>query len=86
MIGSVEKIREKFTQRRGGAGSLDRLFRRLLGLEAKMAQYRNGAIFVRAVIDQVGMEGFNAVWTSPETLPSKTEIHDPAAWVARVHG
>ncbi len=51
-----------------------------------MAQYRNGAIFVRAVIDQVGMEGFNAVWTSPETLPSKTEIHDPAAWVARVHG
>jgi uncharacterized protein (DUF2342 family) len=32
------------------------------------------------------MTGFNAVWTSPETLPSLPEIHDPDAWVARVHG
>jgi uncharacterized protein (DUF2342 family) len=32
------------------------------------------------------MEGFNAVWTSPETLPRRPEITDPAAWVRRVHG
>jgi len=24
------------------------------------------------------------VWTSPETLPSKAEITDPDAWIARV--
>ena len=41
-------------------------------------------MFVRAVVEQVGMEGFNRVWTSPNTLPTKDEIHDPAAWVARV--
>ena len=56
----------------------------LLGLDAKMAQYRDGAVFVRHVVDKVGMEEFNAVWTGPETLPSKAEITDPDAWVARV--
>ena len=85
VIPSVEAIRGKFDERRKGLGTLDRLLRRLLGLEAKMAQYRDGAIFVRAVVDKVGMDGFNAVWASAEHLPSLSEIHDPDAWVARVH-
>ncbi len=84
VIPSVAEIRKKFNQRRKGAGSLDKLLRRLLGLDAKMAQYRDGAVFVRHVVDKVGMEQFNAVWTGPETLPSKAEITDPDAWVARV--
>jgi coenzyme F420 biosynthesis associated uncharacterized protein len=86
VIPSVADIRRKFTQRRKGVGTLDRLLRRLLGLDQKMAQYRDGAVFVRAVIDTVGMDGFNAVWAEPANLPSKAEIHDPASWVARVHG
>ena len=84
VIGSVEAIRAKFDERRKGAGALDRLVRRLLGLDAKMAQYRDGAAFVRAVVDKVGMSEFNAVFAGPEHLPSKAEIHDPQAWVARV--
>jgi coenzyme F420 biosynthesis associated uncharacterized protein len=86
VIPTVAEIRAKFTQRRKGVGVLDRVLRRLLGLDAKMAQYRDGAAFVRAAVDKVGMDGFNAVWEKPENLPSKAEIHDPAAWVARVHG
>ncbi|CAA9391373.1 MAG: FIG021250: possible hydrolase [uncultured Nocardioides sp.] len=84
VIPSVEQIREKFNKRRQGLGALDRILRRLLGLDAKMAQYRDGAAFVRHVVDTAGMERFNAVWERPENLPSKTEIGDPAAWVARV--
>ena len=49
-----------------------------------MKQYVQGGAFVDAVVEQVGMVGFNAVWTSPETLPTRAEIADPAAWVARV--
>ncbi len=86
VIPTVADIRRKFTQRRKGAGNVDKILRRLLGMEAKMRQYRDGAIFVRAVVDQVGVDGFNQVWTSPETLPRPTEIADPRAWVARVHG
>jgi coenzyme F420 biosynthesis associated uncharacterized protein len=86
VIPSVAASRVTFTQRRGSVGVLDRILRRVMGLDAKMAQYRDGAVFVRHVVDTVGMDGFNAVWTSPETHPSKAEIHDPAAWVTRVHG
>jgi coenzyme F420 biosynthesis associated uncharacterized protein len=86
VIPSVDEIRRKFNQRRKGAGYLDRLLRRLLGLDAKMAQYRDGAAFVRTTVDAVGMDGFNAVWAGPENLPTKAEIGDPAAWVRRVHG
>ena len=86
VIPSVGTIRAAFNRRRQGAGSLDRLLRRLLGMEAKMAQYRDGAAFVRTVVDKVGMAQFNAVWERAEHLPSKAEIHDPNAWVSRVLG
>jgi coenzyme F420 biosynthesis associated uncharacterized protein len=86
VIPSVAEIRKRFTERRKGIGPLDKVLRRLLGLDQKMAQYRDGAVFVRAVVDKVGMEGFNVVWSEPAMLPSKAEILDPALWVARVHG
>jgi coenzyme F420 biosynthesis associated uncharacterized protein len=84
VIPTVDEIRRKFTKRRQGVGTLDRVLRRLLGLDAKMAQYRDGAVFVRAVVDKVGMERFNAVWAEPANLPGIAEISDPDAWVARV--
>lgn len=84
VIPSVGHIRKKFTKRRQGVGTLDRLLRRLLGLEAKMAQYRDGATFVRSVVDKVGMDEFNAVWAAPENLPSKADLSDPEGWVRRV--
>lgn len=86
VVPSVAEIREKFQQRRArGASRLDLALRRLLGLDAKLRQYRDGERFVSAVVDQVGMDGFNRVWTSPNTLPTKAEIAKPADWVARVH-
>ncbi|MFK5635759.1 MULTISPECIES: zinc-dependent metalloprotease [unclassified Ornithinimicrobium] len=86
VIPSVAQIRARFTERRKGAGNVDKILRRLLGMEAKMRQYKDGAAFVRGVQEHVGVDGFNQVWSSPETLPLPTEIVDPAAWVARVHG
>jgi len=86
VIPTVGDIRRKFNERRKGSGYVDRVLRKLLGLDAKMAQYRNGAAFVRGAVDAVGMEGFNAVWAEPANLPSRKEIGDPEAWVRRVHG
>ncbi|SFC19924.1 putative hydrolase/uncharacterized protein, coenzyme F420 biosynthesis associated [Nocardioides terrae] len=84
VIPSVEAIRKKFDKRRKGVGTLDKVLRRLLGLDAKMAQYRDGAKFVRRVVDKAGMSEFNAVFAGPENLPSRDEIHDPEAWIKRV--
>ncbi|MFF7753900.1 zinc-dependent metalloprotease [Streptomyces sp. NPDC007971] len=86
VVPSVAEIREKFQQRRAkGASRLDLALRKLLGLDAKLRQYRDGERFVRSVVEEVGMDGFNRVWTSPNTLPTKAEIAKPADWVARVH-
>ncbi|MFH8737254.1 MULTISPECIES: zinc-dependent metalloprotease [unclassified Streptomyces] len=86
VVPSVGEIREKFKERRQkGASRLDLALRKLLGLDAKLRQYRDGERFVRAVVNEVGMDGFNRVWTSPNTLPTKAEIAKPADWVARVH-
>ncbi|HET7070853.1 MAG TPA: zinc-dependent metalloprotease [Nocardioides sp.] len=85
VIPTVTEIRGSFNERRKGVGTLDRLLRKLLGLEAKMAQYRDGSRFVRAVVEKTGMAEFNAVWATSENLPTLTEIHDPDRWIARVH-
>jgi coenzyme F420 biosynthesis associated uncharacterized protein len=84
VIPTVGDIRTRFNRRRKGVGSLDRVLRRLLGLDAKMAQYRDGAKFVRSVVDKAGMAEFNAVWERADNLPTKAEIADPQAWVSRV--
>ncbi len=86
VVPSVRTLRKRFAQRRKGRGPLDRVLRRLLGLEQKMKQYAEGRVFVGGVVDLVGMDGFNRVWTSPETLPRIEELTDPARWVERVHG
>lgn len=86
VVPTVAAIRRAFEQRRRGASGFDRVIRRLLGLEAKMRQYRDGAVFVHAVTDKVGRDGFNAIWAEPANLPSRAEILAPEAWVTRVHG
>lgn len=85
VIPTVDHIRSKFNSRRSGGSPIDQLVKRLLGLDAKLKQYKDGAKFVRLAVDQVGMDGFNRVWTSPETLPTRQEIADPHLWLSRVH-
>ena len=51
-------------------------YTRLLGMEAKTRQYVDGSAFVRAVVDRIGVEDFNAIWSSRETLPTREEIAD----------
>ncbi len=84
VVPSVRQIRQRFTARRQGGGLAERVMRALLGIDAKLRQYAEGAAFTRYIVDAVGMAGFNTVWTSPETLPTRAEITDPAAWLHRV--
>jgi coenzyme F420 biosynthesis associated uncharacterized protein len=86
VVPSVAEIRSKFEARRGGGSPIDRFVRRLLGLDLKLQQYRQGGAFVRAVTSEVGVDGFNEIWRSPATLPIRPELTDPGAWMERVLG
>ena len=44
------------------------------------------ALFAAKGFDAVGMDGFNTIWTSPETLPTRAETTDPQVWLDRVIG
>ncbi|NLC97751.1 MAG: coenzyme F420 biosynthesis-associated protein, partial [Actinomycetales bacterium] len=48
--------------------------------------YRDGAVFVRAVADTVGAEGFSAVWADADHVPTASEILAPKEWIKRVNG
>lgn len=84
IVPSVKTIRQRFNARGKTRNPLDKLIRRFMGLDAKMRQYSDGARFVRAIVREVGMEGFNRVWEREENLPTEKEIHTPKLWLERM--
>lgn len=84
VVPSVHEIRAKFNRRRESGNPVEKVIRRVLGIDAKLRQYAEGRQFVHEAVAQVGMAGFNKVWESPLTLPLLAELTDAAAWVARV--
>jgi uncharacterized protein (DUF2342 family) len=60
-----------------------RLLERVLGFELKLRQYRDGKRFCDAIVERVGIEGLNRVWSAPHALPTLAELVDPDAWIAR---
>lgn len=86
VIPSVEQLRSAFEQRRDSTKGMAKVLSRLLGMEAKLAQYRNGATFVRHVQEAAGQAGLAAAWHTPENLPRADEIAEPDVWIRRVLG
>nr|BFE63741.1 hypothetical protein GCM10020063_082670 [Dactylosporangium thailandense] len=86
VVPTVDDIRAKFNRRREAGNPLDRVLRKLLGVDVKMRQYAEGRKFVHAVVERVGMESFNRIWQSPLTIPRLNELSDPDAWIVRVLG
>ncbi|MDN5748727.1 MAG: zinc-dependent metalloprotease [Pseudonocardia sp.] len=84
VVPSLATIRTPFPARRRGGGLIDRILRALLGVEAKVKQYAVGSAFTRHVVLAAGMDGFNRVWTGPDTIPTRAELDDPGAWLTRV--
>ena len=84
VIGSVAQIRASFDRRRNTANPVEQYLRRLFGMDIKLKQYAQGRKFVSHIIGEVGMERFNKVFSSPETLPLIGELSDPGAWITRV--
>jgi coenzyme F420 biosynthesis associated uncharacterized protein len=84
VVPSVADIREKFSNRRGSTSRPEQFLRRILGIDMKMKQYEQGSRFVSTVVEQAGMAGFNKVWTSSETLPTRAELENPREWLERV--
>ena len=84
IVPTVKTIRQRFNGRGKDRGALEKFIRNLMGLDAKMRQYSDGAKFVREVVALAGMDGFNNVWARAENLPTEKEIHNARLWVDRM--
>jgi coenzyme F420 biosynthesis associated uncharacterized protein len=83
-IPSAARFGRVLRQRRQQANGLARLLQRLLGLEAKLAQYEQGERFIAAIEEVGGPDALDAVWEDPARLPTLAEIRDPDSWLARI--
>ena len=83
LVPGYEKLREAMDRRRRSRSAPERLLQKLLGLDMKMRQYEQGKPFCDGVVDEVGIDGLNAVWRSPADMPTPAELDDPEAWIRR---
>jgi coenzyme F420 biosynthesis associated uncharacterized protein len=83
VIPDHEALREAMDRRRRSRSAPQRIIERLLGFDVKLRQYELGKKFADAVAAEVGIEGLNRVWLSPEALPSTDELQHPSSWLER---
>ncbi|GIW11213.1 MAG: zinc-dependent metalloprotease [Chloroflexi bacterium] len=78
------EIDRKFAERRQHRTPLEQLLFRLTGLDLKLAQYAAGERFVAAVVAAGGPTAIQLAWRDPASLPTLTELREPARWLARM--
>ncbi len=83
LLPSLPALREALDRRRASRSPAWRILERLLGLELKMRQYEQGRQFCDGVVQEGGMEALNRAWSSPQALPTLSELQSPRAWVSR---
>jgi coenzyme F420 biosynthesis associated uncharacterized protein len=81
---AVAELRERLDARRRNRSLPVRLLSWLFGFELKLRQYEQGKRFCDDVVAVAGIDGLNAAWTDPESLPDLDELAEPGDWVARV--
>ena len=83
-IPSAERFGSVLRQRRSDASAPAKLLQKLIGIEAKLAQYEQGEQFIAAVESVGGPEMLELAFEGPDQLPTLAEIRDPNLWVRRV--
>jgi coenzyme F420 biosynthesis associated uncharacterized protein len=84
LVPDVERISQRFHERRTNRTPFERAILRITGMDLKMEQYRTGEAFVRAIAAARGREALTHLWDGPESLPRDGEIAAPERWITRV--
>ncbi len=84
LVPSAPRFARVLRARRSEMNLATRLLQRVIGLEAKLAQYQQGEAFIAAVEDAGGPALLNRAFERSELLPSLAEIRDPDTWIRRV--
>ena len=80
----AQRFHRVMQERRNSATGVSRLMQKMMGLEAKLAQYQAGEDFIAAIESQRGDRAVDLIWEDQDHLPSMAEIRNPTAWMERV--
>jgi coenzyme F420 biosynthesis associated uncharacterized protein len=84
-VPSAPRFSRALRERRQQAGGVAKMAQRVLGIEAKLNQYRQGEAFIAYVEEHGGgPSALDAAWRGPEWLPTLAEIRSPQEWLDRV--
>ena len=83
-VPSADRFARALRARRTNMNLGAKFLQRLIGLEAKLAQYEQGELFIEAVEKVGGPALLNRAFEDPLNLPTLVEIRDPSLWVARL--
>ena len=83
-VRNQERFEKVVTQRRKSATGVTRIFQKLIGIEAKLAQYEEGEEFICTIEESEGIDFLNIVWEHPDNLPKLEEIKNPNLWISRI--
>ena len=81
LIPSAGRFSRVLRERRRQASPAAKVLQRLIGLEAKLAQYEQGERFIAAVEACRRTALLDRAWEAPEHLPTLDEIRDPQLWI-----
>jgi coenzyme F420 biosynthesis associated uncharacterized protein len=84
LVPSAPRFGRVMRNRRKSARGFNRVFQRLIGLDAKIKQYAEGERFIEVVEDAGGTALLDRVWEGPENVPGIAEIRSPDDWIARM--
>jgi len=83
-VPSAPRFARALRERRQQAGGVAKVAQKLLGIEAKLNQYRQGEKFIAYVEAHGGPDALDAAWRGPQWLPTLAEIRAPQDWLDRV--
>ena len=84
LVPSAPRFGRVMRNRRKSARGFNKVFQRLIGLDAKIKQYAEGEQFIEAVEEAGGTALLDRVWEGPENVPGIAEIRSPDDWIARM--
>ena len=85
-IPSAERFGSVLRARRNTASTPAKVVQKLIGIDAKLAQYEQGERFIEAVEHVGGSAMLERAFQGPTSLPTLAEIRRPDDWIARVGG
>jgi len=80
---SAGALAETVRRRRASGGPAEHAFGSLVGLELRPRRLREAAEFWQVVGERRGLQDRDAMWDSPELLPTDEDLDDPAGFSER---